>query len=233
MLDHLKEDSNVQNETDSLGFQPLDSNIYDCKITKFFLSKSSQGATAVNVHVKTAEGKSSNFQLWATSNKKKGCKNYYEGKDGKKNYLPGFNVANALCLLTLRKPISKMETEPTTEDIFGTKTKVDSVPAMIGQDIKLGIIKRRVNKQVKNEDTGNWEDGPEARHINEVDKVFRHADMFTTTEIRAKAETADFHEKWLEKWEGEVDDRFKDVSGATQGAPQEVKAGAQADEELF
>ena len=231
----LATDKSVKNETDSLGgFQTLDSSVYDCKIANAFITMSQGKAMAFNLELKTADGKQMNQQLWVTSGEKKGCLNYYiNKKTNEKHYLPGFNIANAICLLTVGKELSKIDTEPGVAEVYGEKTKVDIMPELVGQDVTLGVIKQIVDKTAKSEDTGNWEPTGESRTENEIDKVFRTRDGLTVTEIRGKMTEPIFKQKWLEKWDGEVKDRTTDTSGcAAEGAPAAKReTGAAAPEE--
>jgi hypothetical protein len=221
MIEGLGSQQGVNEESNSLGFTVLDSGLYDCKIMKAFITKSAKKATAVNLTLKTSDGKTFNQQLWVTSNEDKGCKNYYEGKNKEKHYLPGFNMANAICLLAAKTAIGDMSTEPGVEEVYGEKTKVDTIVGLAGLDITLGIIRQRVNKRVKN-DNDEYVDSPETRDENEIDKVFRATDGLTVPEIRGGLTEAKFKEQWDEKWTGELRDRSKNTSGAAEGAPQQA-----------
>ncbi len=77
MLDALKTDETIKQETDSVGgFAAVDSDIYDCKIEKAFISLSTGKAMALNL-VLVAGSSTITQQLWMTSGEAKGCKNYY------------------------------------------------------------------------------------------------------------------------------------------------------------
>ena len=231
LLDGLTTDENIKVETDSLGgFQVLDSNVYDFKIKNAFITLSSGKAMAFNIHCKSTDGKELRQQLWVASGEAKGCKNYYiDKKTGDKRYLPGFNQANAICLLTVGKELSKLETTPGVAEVYGEKTKVDVLKDLIGQDITLGVIKQLVDKTAKNPDTGNYEPTGESKTENEIDKVFRARDGLTVTEIRAKLTDPVFKGKWTEKWNGQVKDKTTNTSGAVAGAPAAKRtAGAAA-----
>ncbi len=224
--------NDIKNETDSLGgFQVFDSGLYIVKIEKAFITFAKSKAMAFNVWCKTADGKSLQQQMYVTSGEKKGCKNHYVNqKTGEKHYLPGFNTANAICLLTLGKELGSLATEPAMVDMYGEKTKVNEIPALVGQEIELGVIKQLVDKRAKNAETGEYEPTGESRTENEVDKVFREKDGLTTTEIRAHITDSVFRAKWLEKWEGQVKDKTSDATGpgTSEGAPPAKATGAEA-----
>ena len=230
LLANLATDSNIADEKDSIGGSgPLDSALYGLTISLAYLQKAASGAMALALQLKTADGKDVRQTLWMTSGTAKGCKNYYEDSKGEKHYLPGFTHANALCLLTVGKEISQMETEQKVINLYSPEaktevpTKVDVLMDLIGQEIIAGIIKQTVDKTKKNEATGQYEATGETREENEIDKFFRAKDRMTTAEIRAQAEEATFINAWEQKWAGKVKDRAK---GAASGQPGVPKLGA-------
>jgi hypothetical protein len=101
LLANLTNDESIQNETDRVGGSGvLATGAYQSKIDLAFITTSASGAMALNLHLKTNDDRTVRSQLWMTSGKDKGCKNYYE-KDGQKNYLPGYLLAESLALLTV------------------------------------------------------------------------------------------------------------------------------------
>jgi hypothetical protein len=222
IMEGLKTDNAIANETDSLGgFTVLDSGVYPSLIAKAFLSVSAKsGARAFNLHVKTSKGMLSQ-QFWVTSGKDKGYKNYYiDKRSGDKKYLPGFNMANAVCLLTIGKELSDLTAVEGVEEIYGQKEKVVLLPELAAQNVTLGVVKQIVDKTKYNEGTKEYEPTGETRQQNEVDKVFKHGSNLTTTEIRAGIDVPKFHEDWAAKWNGAVVDKStKAASGAQEGAP--------------
>jgi hypothetical protein len=230
-------DEGIREETDSLGgFQVLDSGVYNIKISMAFINKSKGGAMGMTVRGKTDDGKMLDQTLWVTSGDKKGNKNYYENTKGEKHFLPGFNVGNAICLLTVAKNLSDLDTEPGITEIYGEKKKVDMIPVLVGKDISLGVIKQLVDKTALDEDSGDYMPTGEHRAENEIDKVFRSKDNLTTVEIRGGIKEAKFMDQWLGKWAGEVKDRTTKVEpgGAVAGAPKPDRpSGDAAPVELF
>lgn len=226
LLANLATDSAIADEKDSIGGSgPLDSALYGLTISLAYLQKATSGAMALALQLKTADGKDVRQTLWMTSGTAKGCKNYYEDKNGEKHYLPGFTHANALCLLTVGKEISQMETETKVINLYSAEakaevpTKVEVLMDLIGQEIIAGIIKQTVDKTKKNEATGQYEATGETREENEIDKFFRAKDRMTTAEIRAKAEEATFINAWDQKWTGKVKDRAKGSPAGLPGVP--------------
>lgn len=235
LLKNLKTDSSIAGEKDVLGGAGvLDSDLYGLTITMAFLQESSGGALALNITAKTEDGRDFKSQQYITGGKEKGQKNYYEDRDGQKQYLPGFLIANSLAMLTTGKELSELDTEEKVVKIYNfdakaeVPTKVPVVVDLIGQKINAGIIRQTVNKKVKGDD-GQYHKTADTRDENEIDKFFCAKENFlnmTTSEIKAKAEKAEFAAKWLEKNKGKTRDRTEKVEGGKAGAP--AKAGGAA-----
>ena len=227
MFDRLQEDSSIQAETDSLGgFGPLDSGLYNMKIDSAYYTESKGGAIALNFQFTGSNKESLKQSLYLTSGKEKGGHNYYVGKDGEKKYLPGFVIANSIALLAAKKRISELSAEEKTIMLYNADpsikkevpTKVKMVVGLLGKEITLGILRQTVDKTKLNDATGAYEATGETRDENEIVKVFRTSDGKTVAEILAKAETAEFKEKWAGKWTGVTRDKSKGT-GATAGMP--------------
>lgn len=230
LLQNLATDATIADERDSVGSGgPLESGLYPAKIALAYLNKAASGALGLVLNVKTPEGREIRQTLWMTSGTAKGAKNYYE-RDGQKHYLPGFNHANSLALLTLGKEISTLETETKVVNVYSPEakaeipTKVEMFTELLGQEIIVGLIKQTVDKSVKN-DLGVYVPTGETREENEIDKIFRAKDRMTTAEIRAKADEATFIETWDAKWTGKSRNKSKGTAG-TAGAPQAAGVAA-------
>ena len=228
LLANLSSDASIANEKDSIGGNgPVESGLYLSTVTMAYISKATSGALGLVLTLKTELGREVRQTLWMTSGTAKGGKNYYE-KDGEKHYLPGFTHANALCLLTVGKEISQLETEQKVINLYSAEakaevpTKVDVVMDLLNQQIIAGLIKQTVDKTKKNDATGVYEATGETREENEIDKFFRAKDRMTTAEIRAQAEEATFIGSWEQKWAGKTKDRAK---GAATGLPGVPKLG--------
>ena len=229
LLASLTSDSSIQTEKDSVGggAGALESGLYNCTVTMAYLNKSSGGALGLVLTLKTEQGREIRQTLWMTSGTAKGCKNYYENKDGEKQFLPGFNHANGLCLLTVGKEINAMDTETKMVNVYSPEakaevpTKVEVIMDLLGKEVLVGLLKQTVDKTVKN-DAGVYVPTGETRDENEIDKLFRANDRLTTTEIRASANEASFANTWETKWAGKTRDKSKAVSGGS-GAPNLAK----------
>jgi len=232
LLSNLSTDASVTEEKDSVGSSgPLDSGLYKSTVALAYVTKSAGGAMGLVLNLKTEAGRELRQTLWMTSGTAKGGKNYYE-KDGEKFYLPGFNHANSLALLTCGKEISELDTETKVVNVYSAEaksevpTKVEMLMDLLGKEIIVGVLRQTVDKTKKN-DAGVYEPTGETRDENEIDKLFRAKDRMTTAEIRAQAETAGFIDTWDAKHRGTVKMKAKGACG-TPGAPKAAGAPAAA-----
>lgn len=242
LLSGLTTDTSIADEKDSVGggYAPLDSGLYNATISLAYVSKASSGALGLNLVLTTDAGKDIRQTLWMTSGTAKGCKNYYEDKNGDKQYLPGFLHANALTLLTLGKEIGQLDTEKKVINLYSAEAKaevptlVDMLTDLLGQEILVGVIKQVVDKNIANPGFNpalpehkvtnpKYIPSGETREENEIDKFFRASDRKTTAEIRAQAPEAVFADTWVKKWDGQVKDKATKTAG-TAGAPSTAAA---------
>lgn len=233
LLANLSTDASVTEEKDSVGSSgPLDSGLYKATVALAYVTKSAGGAMGLVLNLKTEANREIRQTLWMTSGTAKGGKNYYE-KDGEKFYLPGFNHANSLALLTCGKEISALDTETKVVNVYSAEaksevpTKVEMLMDLIGKEVIIGLLRQTVDKTKKNEATGTYEATGETRDENEIDKIFRARDRMTTAEIKAQAEAATFIDTWDAKHSGTVKNKAKGAS-STPGAPKAAGAPAAA-----
>jgi len=229
-LSNLTTDKAIIEAADSVGtsYAALDSAVYPMTVAMAYLQKATSGAVALALTLKGGD-REVRQTLWMTSGTAKGAKNYYE-KDGERFYLPGFTHANNLCLLTVGKEISEMETEVKVLSVYSKEakaevpTKMDVFMDLLGKEVLVGLIKQTVDKNKKNEATGAYEATGETREENEVDKFFRARDRLTTAEIRAQVTKPGFINVWEAKFNGLV--RNKTAAGSKKPALGGTPGGA-------
>jgi len=221
----------IKDQGDFLGgFNAFESDIYDFSIEAAYITIADSGAKCLNVEFKNGN-KTLKQQFWFTSGKSKGCKNFYiNQKTQEKHFLPGYTMARHLALLTAGgKELHQLTVENRTVKLYNKDAKKE-LPTMVpmcvellGKTVSAGVIKRLVDK-TKDSNTVDKEGNKiyiptgETRTENEVVKLFRTRDKMTVTEIMAKAEKAEFADKWLEAWKGKVEDRTSKNNG-TAGVP--------------
>ena len=106
LLNAAKIDDTITTETDSVGGGGVwETALYPVEITMAYLEKKASGAVFMNIIVKNDAGQEYKEGLCLASGDAKGNKNFYETANGEKKYLPGFNHANSLSLLTVGKTL--------------------------------------------------------------------------------------------------------------------------------
>lgn len=231
MFDNLKTDASIEAEKDVLGgFGILDTDAYQFAIDMAYIDTADSGAMSLNLSLKTQDGATLRQTLWMTSGKAKGCKNYYVTQNGDKRYLPGFNQANAICLLTVGKEISDVGAEEKVIKLYDYEQKKE-VPQtkqvlveLLGKEVTIGVIRQVVDKTAKADD-GSYKPTGETREENEIDKIFRTSDHMTVNEIKAEETEAHFYDKWVDKNKGVTRNRAK---GAKPGAGKAAETASPA-----
>lgn len=193
------------NVVSSGGFERIDaSKIYEGTITYAYLHTAGSGALGLNVHFKSNGGANYRETIYMTSGSAKGGHNYYVDKDGKKQYLPGFVVANSLALLAAGKPIGECETEEKVVKLYDYTAKAE-VPTtvqmftdLVNKPIKLGI-RKQVRAVSQRADDGAYVPTGDFRVEYVINKVFRSSDDMTVAEITAQATSADYINVWADQ----------------------------------
>lgn len=213
----------IAGEKDTLGgFRIHDSGAYPITLTMIYAGASDSGAKSVTFVGKMEDGSEYSWTEWVTSGTAKGGKSFTVNDKGEAQYLPGFNRANAIAMLTLEKEFKALEW---TKGIIKKRSKAAQADVntevflcreLEGKVILVGIQKQIVNKQAQNQSTQKWEDTNEKREVNEVDKIFQVGTRRTLQEALAKQPEGEFIDKWLEA-NKEPRNRFKEVKNAPGG----------------
>jgi hypothetical protein len=161
--------------------------------------------------------------LWVTN---KNGENFFLDKQDKtkKVPLPGFTIADDLCLLTTGMPLSEQTFSEKVVNIYDydakkeVPTNVHVLMDLIGKPVIMGVVKQTVDKTKKNDNTGQYDPTGETRDENVIEKVFHAESKRTVTEFRAEQEEAVFYGKWVEKNAGKTRNRSKGAEGKA-GAP--------------
>lgn len=214
----------IQTEKDVAGggFRVLETGIYPAKITMAYTGVAKSGAHNVTVHFKT-DSQELRETFYVTSGTEKGTKPFFINKDGNKEFLPGYNIVESLCALTVGKHAYDVETEDKVIKLYNydlkkeAPTQVPVIVDLLDQEIYIAVEKQIVDKNVKGAD-GRYVPSGETREQNEIVKVFRASDKMTTAEILAGAEEANFYNTWVEKNAGKTRNKASKTAG-TAGAP--------------
>lgn len=220
------------------GFGAIDSDIYKLKIKALYAGQSATPGSQAQSITLIAENGNREYRetFWVTNSK---GENWYPAKangvpTGKKAPLPGFTIVDDICQIATGKPLSEQATEEKMVKIYDNDQKKEipkAVPMLveaIGQEIALGVVRQLVNKNAKNETTGQYEPTAEEREENVTDKVFHPELKLTIVEAKAGNEVGTFWDGWLELNKGKTKDRRKIKDGAAGAAGAPPKAGRPA-----
>ena len=229
MFQNLKSDGLEKSQDRVGGFDALETDLYTGKIKVAYAGKSTGGAHSLTVVVGLDNGKEYRETLWITN--KKG-ENWFLNKQdaSKKVPLPGFTVAEDLCLCATEKSLSEQTFEEKVVKIYDYDAKaelpkaVQAATDLIGMEVTLAIIKQTENKNKL--EGSEYVATAETRNVNLIDKVFHTATGFSVAEIRNNAEKPAFKDAWLERNKGVTRDKRTIKEGGTAGAPK--AAGSKA-----
>lgn len=202
----LKGAKDIEEAVDTVGSGgALDSGIYPTKLKNAYVHIADSGAQAMNIEVEVEGGRTQRHQLWVSN---KDGEIFYTDSNGKKKYMGGFLIADALAMLATggEAGIQDLETEEKILAIYDfdkgqdVNKKVEAFVDLFGLEFQAGIIKHVKPKKTKVGDE-YVESETETITVNELDKVFSE-EGFTTIELMEEAEEPDFIHKWLARWEG-------------------------------
>lgn len=215
-------DTSLEQGGDRLGgFTVFDSDAYNAKIALAYAGESSGGAKSMTFHFQLEDGREYRETVYVTSGREKGQKNYYE-KDGKKNPLPGYTLANDIALCATGKDLLNQTFEERVVKLYNkdagaeVPTKVQVATSLLGQPVTLAIMKEVVDKNVDN-GAGQYVPSGETREQNVIDKAF-HTESRRTVSEATGGQPAGFLDKWVEKNKGQVRNKAKGAGGNA-GAP--------------
>lgn len=212
----ISQPDDIEEDSDFIGFQPFETDIYIATTKMIYGGKSAKGSRFLTF-LGDIDGREYRETFYFTT---RDGKTYYE-RDGKKRNLPGFVQANHILLVTTGKGIlDKPKFEERVVKVYDpdqkkeVNTAVPAITAAIGKQVALGIRKKIENRSEKQGD--EYVLTAETRIVNEVDKVFHPTQKVTIAEARAK-EPATHWDKWLQRNKGVEFDMRKIKNG--QSAP--------------
>lgn len=239
MLSNLTQAEGASGDKDVLGggSRLVESGVATYNIDIAYLSTSSGGATAINLHL--SGDTDLKFTIYMTN--RNGETFYVDKKDSKKKHsLPGFNQVNSLAMLATGVPLSQLTEEEKVIKLYDYDAKaelpqtVKTVAELKDKKIMAGIIKQIVDKKEKNDD-GVYVATGETREENEVDKFFCAQEGHegkTITEIEGNVE-ASFIEAWKEKNTGVTRNKAKGAAAGGAAKPGAPAAAAAPTKSLF
>ena len=189
-----------------------ESGVYDATVKMVYLNQTASEAMWFNVILEKNSGNFAELRenFCVKSGKAKGNKTYYT-KDGKDYPLPGYSIANSMCVAVTGESLPKcMESvEKKTVKVWNPEQKKE-VPAerpvimsLVGKPVKVAVHQVIEDRTARNAN-GEYVPTGAARTINKC-KFFGNAEGKTAEEIE-KGEPAARFDKWAQKNTGTVVD---------------------------
>ena len=210
-----------------------ESGVYDTTVKMVYLNQSASEAVSFNIILEKNSGNMAELRenFWIKSGKAKGNKTYYE-KDGKKYPLPGYQVANSMCIAVTGEDLDTClkAVEKKTVKVWNPELKKEApaerpvVTSLLNKPVKVAVHQVIEDRQAKN-DKGDYVPTGASRTINQC-KFFGNAEGKTTEEITSGDPAARF-EKWAQKNTGTVIDKSTGKKGNNSAA--EIMGSTPAD----
>lgn len=213
MSDELVFGDDIQEGEERIGggWSADESHVKLYGIETAFITKSTGGATAVNLHVATKEGDKRQFTIYISN--KKGETFYVDKKTSRKVMLPGYQLVNNICLAATGHGFQEVfkAAKMKTIELYDRESRkeipqeVKTLVALHKKGLKLGIIKTISNGYKNGKPTNDKREG------NEIHMVFRKEDNKTPKEHADGVESAAYA-KWQEYWIGRDRNDWKEVA---------------------
>ena len=210
-----------------------ESGVYDTTVKMVYLNQSASEAVSFNIILEKNSGNMAELRenFWIKSGKAKGNKTYYE-KDGKKYPLPGYQVANSMCIAVTGEDLDTClkAVEKKTVKVWNPELKKETpaerpvVTSLLNKPVKVAVHQVIEDRQAKN-DKGDYVPTGASRTINQC-KFFGNAEGKTAEEITNKEPAARF-DKWAQKNTGTVIDKSTAKKGNNSAA--DIMGSASAD----
>ncbi len=210
------------------GYAVKPTDIYLAKIKLAYAGQSQGGARNVTLVLETEQGEYTET-VYVTN---KNGENFFLNKQdqSKKVPLPGFTLIDDLCLVTTDKPLAQQNGEEKVVKIYDYEQKKEvpkSVPVLVdllGKEAYFAIVAQTVNKNQKNDSTGEYEPIAETRDENVIEKIFHNPTKMTVVEVKSGAQEAVFFHAWLEKNKGNTRDK-RTIKDGQAGAAKSGRPG--------
>ena len=201
-----------------------ESGVYDATIKMVYLNQSKTEAVSFNIILEKNSGNFAELResFWVKSGKAKGNKTFYT-KDGKDYPLPGYSVANSMCVAVTgdRLPKCMDSAEKKTVKVWNPEHKKEMpterpvITSLIGKTVKVAVHQVIEDKQAKNE-KGEYVSTGTSRTVNQC-KFLGNTEGKTAEEITGK-EAATKFDKWAQKNTGTVIDKSTKSKGGNSAA---------------
>lgn len=203
------------------GRKIYNTDAYPAKIDLAYAFVSPKGAIGVHLAFSIkANDKMEKFteEIYFTNQKKETT--YF--RDGKNHPLPGFLRLNSISQLLVGKDIDKLASETKMVSRYNGQTQkeepveVSLLTELADKQLFLGLSHIKENKRTNV--NGKWLRTAEIIEKNEISKIF-NVDKLSHAEVVAGETAPNFYNRWIEKYQGKIEDKVKDAEVASASAP--------------
>ena len=189
-----------------------ESGVYDATIKMVYLDQAKSEAVSFNVILVNSEGKELKEAMYIKSGKTKGGKTYFTDKNGVDRPLPGYAVANSMCVAATGESLAKVMTtaEKKVVNIYNydqgkeVPTERPVLMSLVNKPVKVAVHQLEEDKNKKNA-AGQYVPTGETRKKNEC-KFFGNTDGKTVDEILSGSDPVVF-DAWAKSNTGVVIDK--------------------------
>ncbi len=228
----------LEQSVDRVGgdFGPFETGAYTGKVKHFYQVTTKKGGKAAELVVEI-DGREYRQTLYLTSTKTGGP--FWLDKQGKKQPMGGFTIADELCLVTTGKPLNQqpgeMRVVTVREDKKNVNKEVPTLIDVIGKEAIFCIVRQTEVSQSETApgsnvyvDAYNDDGSLKTRDRNEIEKVVHLPSNLTVPEARNGIKVPTFLPAWKERNTGVTRDKTKGRNGdaGQQGAPKAPPAAA-------
>ena len=205
------------------GGYTWESGVYLTTVKMVYLNQSKGGAISFNVLLENANGKELKEAMWVRSGDAKGNKSYYTGRDGVDHPLPGYSVANSMCVAATGTSLAECmaSAEKKSVNLYNPELKKEVATerpvlmALLNTSVSVAVSQINEDKTSMNS-SGEYVPTGDTRIVNEC-KFFGNTAGLTTEEI-LEGKPAVMFDKWAAKNNGVVIDKTSKGTTATESA---------------
>ncbi len=214
-----------------------ESGVYDTTIKMVYLNQTKSEAMWFNVILTKNSGdmKELRENFCIKSGKAKGYKTYFVTKEGKKRPLPGYQIAESMCIAATGENLDAcMKSKETkTVKVWNPEQKKEApaersvIMGLVGKPVKVAVHQVIEDRTAPNA-SGVYVPTGEARTLNKC-KFFGNTDGKTAEEI-TKKEAATMFTKWASKNTGAVINQSTSVSSQGNNSAASIMSSASTEE---
>lgn len=207
----------VENE-ERQGWSADDSGLYPVVIREAYITQSQHGAYALNLQTESPKKEKRNHTIYFTN--RAGDVFYVDKKTKENKMMPNYQLFTEMFAvaggITFQESLGKTKAKTLMlmdwESRKEVPTKVETLPAIVGKRLILGIKKGVKNKFSKGKETA------EKQEYNEIVKTFDFSTGASLKEMQAQAKSTSKvplklkdKDKWIKYWDERIEDKYNPI----------------------